>query len=385
MRPIIAFTGTILAVYFALAALTRYEFIQNFRAIDNVIGMLPVVLIVFSVGAVLYLLWMRPKKAIAASLLAFTVLALALFPTSLRGNWWLNLTISDEAESKPDLAPFAPFSEHSQTAKLDGEATLKLAKNLNLDGATALYPLYAAFAESTYQPDNFSSDSVQCTNTRNAYNHLIAGERDIIFVASAAQSQIEAAKNAGADLRFTPIGYEAFVFLVGKQNPLENLSSVQIRNIYSGKTANWSTLGWKEGGKIIAFQRPEGSGSQTGLQNLMGDLPILSPQPLPDPSLIGSNSLMKQVSVQYLGVQPALGYSYRYYATTMYANPDTKLLSIDGIAPTAENIRNGAYPHIGQFYAVTNGEPTGEIKAFIDWILSEQGQELVAKTGYVPL
>ena len=254
-----------------------------------------------------------------------------------------------------------------------------------LDGATALYPVYAAFAQAVYAEDSFSHDLVNCTNTRGAYEAVIRGERDIIFVAGASERQISAAKSAGADLRFTPIGREAFVFLVGKNNPINNITYQQIRNIYSGKTAYWNTLGWHEGGRIIAFQRPEGSGSQTGLQNIMGTLPIQVPQPLPDAGLIGTNSLMKQISAEWRGVQPAIGYSYRFFAVTMYANPDSKLLSVNGAEPSTENIRNGRYPFVADFYAVTKGEPDGNSKLLINWILSRQGQELIEKTGYTPL
>jgi len=178
-----------------------------------------------------------------------------------------------------------------------------------------------------YDENDFSQDYVLCTNTRTAYEAIISGKRDIIFVAGASERQISAVKSAGTDLHFTPIGREAFVFIVGKKNPIDNITYQQIRNIYSGKTAYWKTLGWRDGRRIIAFQRPEGSGSQTGLQTFINGLPIQVPQPLPDASLIGVNSLMKQVSVEWQGVQSAIGYSYRYYATTMYANPDVKLLT----------------------------------------------------------
>jgi phosphate transport system substrate-binding protein len=117
----------------------------------------------------------------------------------------------------------------------------------------------------------------------------------------------------------------------------------------------------------------------------MGNIPVQVQQPLSDPGLIGTNSLMKQVSVEWQGVQPAIGYSYRYYAATMYQNPDAKLLSVDGIAPSIENIRNGSYPFASDFYAVTNGEPSGSSKQLIEWILSRQGQELIEKTGYAPV
>ncbi|MDL2226935.1 substrate-binding domain-containing protein, partial [Deltaproteobacteria bacterium OttesenSCG-928-M10] len=346
-----------------------------------------VVLLITTAGGISALLWMRHSRKFAPVSIAvafLTILSAAFFPVALRGDWWVNMVIPEGAEAKPNLSTYAPFSEG--TAKLGEESTLVLKAHLpRLDGATALYPVYAALAEAVYDKDNFSPSLVQCTNTRGAYKAIMSGERDIVFVAIASKEQLAQARGTGKDLKFTPIGREAFVFLVGKYNPVENLSYQQIRNIFSGKTANWGTIGWPDGGRIIAFQRPEGSGSQTGLQNIMGELPIQVPQPLPDTSLIGTNSLMKQISVKWQGVQPALGYSYRYYATTMYANQEAKLLSINRVEPSIENIRNGEYPFIVNFYAVTAGAPKGNSKLFIDWILSPQGQKIIEKTGYTPI
>jgi len=390
-KPVILRIAASLLVWAASGyLLNKYEFLAAFGEIDNTVGMLPVALIVTAVVAVTIIVWMkRPTQMLPLSvtILCLAVLSVALFPTALRGNWWINPTTSNEAEAVPDLSVYTPFSVSSQMAKLDLPSALRLDGDLPvLDGATALYPVYAAFAEAVYDEAAFSNETVLCTNTANAYQAIVAGERDVIFVATASEQQIAAAKAAGADLRFTPIGREAFVFLVGEENPVSSLNYQQLRNIYSGKTAYWGTLGWPDGGKIIAFQRPEGSGSQTGLKRMvMKNLPIQVPQPLPDPSLIGSNSLMNQVSVEFNGVQPALGYSYRFFATTMYANPNAKLLSINGVEPSIENIQSGQYPFVGDFYAVTNGEPTGNTKLLIDWILGEQGQELIQKTGYIPL
>lgn len=385
LRVLITLFSWITGIYI----LHKFDFLIAFRSIDNVVGMLPVAFVLlFAIGATI-LVWMKSRKRHAPVLVAtaiLVVLSAALFPTALRGNWWLGTVTSDRGETKPDLTVYKPFSKGSLTAKPDEKSELHLTESQPvLDGATALYPVYAAFAEAVYDESIFLQDTVLCTNTRNAYEAIISGKRDIIFAAGASQQQIAAAGAAGAELKYTPIGREAFVFLVGRNNPIDNITYQQIRNIYSGKTACWNTLGWSQGGKIIAFQRPEGSGSQTGLQMIMGGLPIQSPQPLPDASLIGTNSLMKQVSVEWQGVQPAIGYSYRYYATTMYANPDARLLSVNGVEPSIENIRNGSYPFVADFYAVTNGEPEGNSKLLIDWILSPQGQEIIEKTGYIPL
>jgi len=383
----------VLAVLFVWVAggyaLYKYEFLIAFGDIDNILGMVPVAFVLIGAVGTTALLSVKCTKLItpvSTAVALLITLTVILFPTALRGNWWMGTITLAESEAAPDLSLYLPFAKDSKIVKLSESPDLQLAGDLPvLDGAIALYPVYAAFAEAVYSEAAFSQHDVLCTNTRAAYEAIISGERDIIFVAGASQQQIDAAKTAGADLKFTPIGHEAFVFLVGKENPIDNITYQQIRNIYSGKTANWGTLGWHEGGRIIAFQRPEGSGSQTGLQRIMGSLPIQAPQPLPDASLIGVNSLIKQVSVEWQGVQPAMGYSYRYYATTMYANPDAKILSVDSVAPSVENIQNKSYPFVSDFYAVTNGEPEGNTRLLIDWILSRQGQELIEKTGYIPL
>jgi len=383
----------VLAVLFVWVAggyaLYKYEFLIAFGDIDNILGMVPVAFVLIGAVGTTALLSVKCTKLItpvSTAIALLITLTVILFPTALRGNWWMGTITLAESEAAPDLSLYLPFAKDSKIVKLSESPDLQLAGDLPvLDGAIALYPVYAAFAEAVYSEAAFSQHDVLCTNTRAAYEAIISGELDIIFVAGASQQQIDAAKAAGVDLNFTPIGHEAFVFLVGKENPIDNITYQQIRNIYSGKTANWGTLGWHEGGRIIAFQRPEGSGSQTGLQRIMGSLPIQAPQPLPDASLIGVNSLIKQVSVEWQGVQPAMGYSYRYYATTMYANPDAKILSVDSVAPSVENIQNKSYPFVSDFYAVTNGEPEGNTRLLIDWILSRQGQELIEKTGYIPL
>lgn len=388
LKIIVRVVITCIAWSIGIYGLHRYEYLITIKETDNIIGMFPVAFVLTEAIGTTIILWakLQKQRTVFVALSLLVILSIVLFPIALRGNWWNGTTVSGQSEAAPDLAEYAPFAVSSKTVKLDEKSSLKLINSQPvLDGAIALYPVYAAFAEAVYEENTFSEDTVLCTNTRSAYEAIISGERDIIFVASASEQQKSAAREAGAELIFTPVGREAFVFLTGKENPIENITIQQIRNIYSGKTANWRTLGWHEGGRIIAFQRPEGSGSQTGLQKIMDDLPIQAPQPLPHKSLIGTSSLMKQVSVEWKGVQPAIGYSYRYYATTMYANPGAKLLSINGVAPSTENIQDGSYPFIVDIYAVTNGEPKDNTRLLIDWILSPQGQEIIEKTGYVPL
>lgn len=379
-------TMGLVAVYFCIT--NRLQYFSQISAIDNISGAAPLLLLTGITVFLTTLIWKRHRKAETSTIVlaVLSIIWATLLVPALTGNWYPLAKTATPDGAPPDLALYAPFTDDTWAARLPGPASLAIYDDLPaLDGATALYPVYAAFVNATYDAAGYTPDKAQCTNTMNAYQRIIAGDCDIIFVAGASERQSQAAIDAGSELVFTPIGREAFVFLVGRENPIDGLSSQQIRNIYSGKTAYWRTLGWSEGGRIIVFQRPEGSGSQTGLQDIMRPLPIQKAQPLPDESLIGGGSMMNQISVEWQGVQPAIGYSYRYYAVAMVPNPDCKLLAIDGINPSNETIADGSYPFTTDFYAVTNSQPTGNVKALIDWILTDEGQYLIEQTGYAPL
>lgn len=174
---------------------------------------------------------------------------------------------------------YAPFGEDTKTVALKESAAVKFTENLPvMDGATALYPIYSAFARAVYPEKEYSvhSSEVMCHTTTGAYDSLIRGEADIIFVGGASAQQAVYAETTGKTLEFTLIGREAFVFFVNSENPIDNLSSETIRKIYSGEITDWSELGSRRS-SIRAFQRAQGSGSQTALENFMGSVPLMTP------------------------------------------------------------------------------------------------------------
>ena len=80
----------------------------------------------------------------------------------------------------------------------------------------------------------------------------------------------------------------------------------------------------------------------------------------------------------------SIGFSFRYYMDGIVGNDSVKMLSLNGVYPSAENIRNRTYPVVAQFYAIYRADNENEnIKVLIDWLLSEEGQTLIEETGYV--
>ena len=294
---------------------------------------------------------------------------------------------------------YEPFAADSKAVYLGGESTLKFSQpTIDMDGATALYPIYAAFVQAVYPEGeydiyDFKYDEedgygqVTCTGTIEAYERLMEGKTDIIFCAAPSQAQLELAEQMGVELHLTPIGREAFVFFVNSENPVTGLTVGEVQGIYTGEITNWKELGGKNQ-KIRPYQRAENSGSQSALLRLMEGLPLMEPEK--EDRIAGMGGIITQVA-SYRNHKNAIGFSFRFYSTEMVENDQIRLLSLNGVEPTKETIRSGEYPISSNFYAVTAspiGEPAPEehneeLRALIDWILSEQGQEIIEKTGYV--
>ena len=259
-----------------------------------------------------------------------------------------------------------------------------------MDGATALYPVYAAFAQAVY-PSSVGQmepwevwEIVNCSTTSTAYRKIVDGNVDIIFVAGPSKEQEAYAAEKGVELVYTPIGREAFVFFVHPDNPLEGLTLEQIRSVYSGETTRWDQLGVRGLGSIRAYQRSEGSGSQTAMERfVMRDTPLMPAEKEMVQDSMGG--MVEQVS-DYRNHKNAIGYSFRYFVEDLHQEGNVRVLSVDGIPPTLENIKNGTYPLSVDLCLISRkNDPNPNVQKMIDFMLSEDGQQIVRKTGYAGL
>lgn len=289
--------------------------------------------------------------------------------------------VSDEI----DYYEYMPFYENNKLVTPDKEPTLEIKDHYPiLDGATAALPVYGAIAQAIYKnvPEDDYEKYVKCTTTSKAYQRLINKKIDIFFGAQPSEDQLRAAERAGIELKLTPIGKEAFVFFVNGGNKVEQLTVRQIQDIYMKKITNWKEVGGANK-TIMPFQRPEGSGSQTiMLAKVMKGKAL--PEPIQEETVASMGGIVNKVAI-YRNYNSAIGYSFRFFVTDLLPNKEIKLLGVNGIMPTVENITNGAYPLTVDVYAVTAGSKNKNSEKLIDWILSAQGQRMIEKCGYVPL
>lgn len=325
-----------------------------------------------------------PKKVLRIIWITFFVLLIVISCT-YAGIKSYHRNIPKITEWSVDLNEYAPFVADTKLAVLDTVSTLKIDTILpRIDGATALYPLYAAFAQAVYPVNNYyrHNSEVMCNTTRMAYANLTGKEVDIIFAGPPSQQQLEHAAENNVSFILTPIAKEAFVFFVNANNPVESLTVEQIQKIYSGEITNWKEVGGKNE-KIRAFQRNESSGSQTAFIKFMEGKIIIEPQQ--EEIFEEMSGIISQVA-DYANYSNSIGFSFRYYVNSMVGNDGIKLLKIDDVYPDIESVKNEIYPLTSYFYAVTlSDNNNSNVKRLLDWVLSEQGQELVEKTGYAPL
>lgn len=250
---------------------------------------------------------------------------------------------------------------------------------VRVDASLATQPLMDAYVEGL-KDYNLKKDY---TNTDPAYTKLINGETDLIIVTEPSSDELKRASDAGVELELTPVVNEGFVFFTNVNNPVNGLSLKEIQDIYTDKITNWNQVGG-DNAKIIAYQRPENSGSQTGMLSLvMKDKKIKEPK---REEYIESMAGIIDAVANYDNSKDSIGYSYYYYATTMYGNENIKFLAVDGVSPNHDTIKDESYPLITAYYIVTlKGTENSAVNKVKKAMLESKGQEIARNAGYIEI
>jgi phosphate transport system substrate-binding protein len=222
---------------------------------------------------------------------------------------------------------------------------------------------------------------IQHHGTHDAYMNLIHGNAEIILVArQPSTDELQAAQLRGVELEVTPIALDAFVFLINKENPVEDLTLESIRSIYMGEVTQWAEIEGSEG-EIHTYRRNRNSGSQELMEKLvMRGTPMVESPEMILMSMIGP---INAISEDPLGI----GYSVYFYTAFMYPHEKIKMIAIDGVPPTSTTIAELTYPLTTEVYAVIRSDTSQQSTApvFLEWLFTGEGKEAIAESGYVPI
>jgi phosphate transport system substrate-binding protein len=183
--------------------------------------------------------------------------------------------------------------------------------------------------------------------------------------------------------RYNTLGVEIKAAIDGlaiyaqESNPVEELTLAQIKAIYTGKITNWKDVGGPDA-RIILYSRENNSGTYVYFKDnvLEGEDFAASAQNMP-----GTAAVVNAVSKDKFGI----GYGGAAYGKGIKELKVKKDATSPAYGPTPENIKSGNYPISRFLYLYTRSRPTGAMKSYIDWILSEEGQEIVSRVGYFPI
>ena len=226
---------------------------------------------------------------------------------------------------------------------------------------------------------------VEHSQTYAALERLIPGNgnpADVVLAVKYYDDTLQSAKDRGADLVITPIAKEGFVFVLHKDNPINSLTQEQLRDIFSGKIKNWQELGGFDE-EIIPVQRNWDSGSQTAIIDFMGDEPLTDMSE--DDSIKLAVSMGGMIETVWTTGRGAIGYNIYSWSLGLgrvFGMDNLKLLAVDGIEPSMENLSDNSYPLMVYTYSYYN-EGNEKGRALTDWILTTEGQHVIASAGYV--
>ena len=168
------------------------------------------------------------------------------------------------------------------------------------------------------------------------------------------------------------LGKDGIAIVVNKENKVSGLTLEQIKGIFSGEITNWKEVGGSDG-EINVIVREEGSGTRDAILEMV----------------LGSKDakFVKEAIVQSSteAVQQAVAQDPNAIGFISYAAvKDSKALKVDNVSPTVETILDGTYKIQRPFIFLVKGEPTGAVKAFIDWANGPEGQEILKSEKVVP-
>jgi phosphate transport system substrate-binding protein len=236
-------------------------------------------------------------------------------------------------------------------------------------GSTAILPFATEAANLYMRANPGTAIEVEGGGSKHGIDLVAAGTVGI------ATSDVTAPDDIAPSLEDHPIAVVAYAVMANRgayNESVTSLTRAQLRGVFSGEIHDWSELGGLHQ-PIVVVVRPKGSGTRASFGSIVlgGDrFPV-------DAKEQESSALVQTMLLQTVGAISFLSLSY--------SHPDLKTFAVDGIAPTRQNVEDGAYPIWSYEHMYTRGPARGQARLFIDFVLSPQMQnEILVRDGFIP-
>ena len=271
------------------------------------------------------------------------------------------ITVSEEASEAAEAA--AP-TEEPMAAELSGQ--------VQLAGSTTVQPLAEKLAESFMgmNPDVV----IEIQGGGSSVGVTSAGE-GTVDIGNASREIKDSEFEQFPDLQVFTIAYDGIAVVTNPDITLPTLSAEQIRGIFSGTITNFSEVGGPDA-EITVVSREEGSGTRAAFEELVMDYKDASGETVSE--LITENAILQQSNGQ-VRTTVATTPNTIAYLSFGFLDDSINAVPVDDVEPTVENVKNGSYPIFRPLNMLTNGAPNELSQAFLDYILSDAGQQIVSE------
>lgn len=254
----------------------------------------------------------------------------------------------------------------SEASSAEASATEELSGTLSMNGSTSMEKVIKAVNGAFMEKNKGVTVNLNLTGSGTGIQEASEGKCDI------GNSSRKLKDEEAEKLDATVVGLDGIALVVNPVNKLEDISLENLAKVYSGEITNWKELGGDDKA-IVVIGREDGSGTRDGFESIvMGDK-----EPKYAQELESTGSVINAVAT----TDGAIG-----YASLANVDETVKALKVGGVEATEENVKSGAYKVQRPFICATlKGSDNKLVKAYLDFILSEEGQALVLAQGAVPV
>jgi len=257
-----------------------------------------------------------------------------------------------------------------------GPVTVTAKETVLISGSTTVLPLAEAGAEAFNGGQSNYTVLVTGGGTYAGIENIAKGKSDIAMASSKVAEL--AIISSGDKFKENLIGHDGIVIVVSKQiydAGVTSLTKDQVKRIYSGEIDNWEDLGGSDE-RIMVVARENGSGTRDVFNEYVLGRKMAE---MPSTCIVtDSNDEMKRLINESKTAIGYLGFSYSEDASL-------GVITLDGVKPTAETIKNASYELARELYFYTYGDVKPGAQAFIDFMVGPEGQKIAEVHGFVPL
>jgi phosphate transport system substrate-binding protein len=258
-------------------------------------------------------------------------------------------------------------------------AATAVAGTISVKGSDTMVILGQRWAEEYMKKNHDTTVQITGGGSGTGISALINGTTDIC---QSSRSMKAAEKEKLRDRYATtgvevPVARDGLSIYLNNSNPVNELSMNQLKGIFTGKITNWKEVGGPDA-KIIVYSRENSSGTYVFFKEVVLAGMDFSPRAQTMP---GTGVVVNAVSKD----KNSIGYGGAGYAKGIKIAAVKKDDASAGIKPDDKTVRDGTYPLARPLFFYLRNKASGETKAFIDWVLSDEGQGITTKVGYYPL